>query len=196
MTNCAVLFARRTSVYKALGCDVYDEDRDARTFPGGKAVITHPPCRLWGSLRHCSKAPDSERQLAFFALRAVRAWGGVLEHPALSTFWLAAKLPRPGAGADRFGGWTLAVDQYWWGHRARKRTFLYIVGVAPSAVPGFPLVLGEASHTVGLWSGRDKRTCRPSIAKAEFEATPLQFACWLLELAARVRGGGQGRLVQ
>lgn len=48
----AVLFARQDSTYKALsGVDVYDIDRDARTFQGGMPVVAHPPCRAWGRLR-------------------------------------------------------------------------------------------------------------------------------------------------
>ncbi|WP_255347922.1 hypothetical protein [Xanthomonas sp. NCPPB 1128] len=39
MIQVAVLFARADSVYKTLpGCDVYDMERDARTFAGGMQV--------------------------------------------------------------------------------------------------------------------------------------------------------------
>lgn len=95
-----------------------------------------------------------------------------------------ADLPEPGA-QDGFGGWTLIIDQNWWGHRARKRTRLYIVGIRPSSLPDMPITLGEASHTVGLWSGRDRSRCRPSIAKHEYEHTPPALAAWLVELARR-----------
>ena len=48
----AVLCARHDSPYKAIPtCDVYDEARDARTFPGGVPVIAHPPCRGFGNFR-------------------------------------------------------------------------------------------------------------------------------------------------
>ena len=50
-----------------------------------------------------------------------------------------------------------------------------------------PLVLGEATHTVGLWSGRAKATCRPSIAKHEYEHTPPELAQWLVDLAERCK---------
>jgi len=183
----AVLFARQDSVYKTLpGCDVYDIDRDARTFPGGMPVVAHPPCRAWASLRHHAKPRDGEKDLAFFAVEAVRSNGGVLEHPWLSTLWKVAKLPEPGA-KDQYGGWTLPIDQNWWGHRARKRTRLYIVGVQAAGLPDMPLRLGEATHTVGLWSGRNRATCRPSIAKREYEHTPPDLARWLVELASRCR---------
>lgn len=181
----AVLFARQDSIYKQLpDTDVWDIDRDARNWSGGSSVVAHPPCRAWASLRHCAKPRAGEKDLAILAIQHVRRWGGVLEHPQLSTLWKVAGLPEPGQ-RDEFGGWTLIVDQHWFGHRARKRTRLYIVGCEPSDIPAMPLVLGEATHTVGLWSGRDKAKARPSISKPEFEATPPEFAAWLVELAKR-----------
>ena len=114
----------------------------------------------------------------------MREFGGVLEHPHRTTLWAAQKLPAIGA-RDAFGGFTLVIDQNWWGHRAQKRTRLYVVGCEPEKVPTMPLVLGKATHTVGLWSGRDKATCRPSIAKHEYESTPPELAAWLVDLAAR-----------
>lgn len=81
----------------------------------------------------------------------------------------------------------MTVDQHWWGHRAQKRTRLYIVGCDPAEIPIMPMVLGEATHTVGLWSGRNKATCRPSISKPEYEGTPPEFARWLVELARRCK---------
>lgn len=184
----AVLFARADSNYKQLpGVDVWDAERDARKWPGGCPVVAHPPCRAWASLRHCAKPRDGEKDLAHFAIAKVREWGGVLEHPQLSTLWKVAGLPEPGQ-RDEHGGWTLIVDQNWWGHRARKRTRLYICGIEARELPDMPMRLGEATHTVGLWSGRDKKRCRPSIAKREFESTPPELARWLVELAHRCKG--------
>jgi hypothetical protein len=116
----------------------------------------------------------------------VRRFGGVLEHPHKSLLWPECGLPA-GTAPDAWGGWTLTVDQHWWGHRAQKRTRLYIVGCAPADLPPFPLVLGEASHVVGLWSGRDRARCRPEISKREREATPEAFANWLVALAGSCR---------
>ena len=183
----AVLFACADSVYFGVeGCDVFTKDRDARSYAGGLPVVAHPPCRAWASLRHCAKPEPGEKDLAFFALETVRRNGGVLEHPQRTTFWQAAGLPDVGS-IDEYGGWTLIVDQNWWGHRAQKRTRLYICGISPRELPSMPLKLGRASHTVGLWSGRDKATCRPSIGKKEFEATPPHFAAWLVEVARRCK---------
>lgn len=76
MMDVAVLFARADSIYKTLpGCDVYDIDRDARTFPGGMPVVAHPPCRMWGKLRQFAKGRPDEKDLARFAVAMVRQWG-------------------------------------------------------------------------------------------------------------------------
>lgn len=180
----AVLFARKNSIYKTLpGVDVWDQQRDALNWPGGCPVVAHPPCRAWGQLRRWANPEPGEKRLALWAVEQLRRWGGVLEHPAQSTLWPVAGLPEPGH-IDAWGGWTLVIDQNWWGHRARKRTRLYIHGCAPSEIPDYPLRLGEATHTLGLGRNNCRRR-RPSITKIEREATPLDLAKWLVELAQR-----------
>lgn len=185
MSQVAVLFARRDSVYKSMpGCDVWDADRDARRWPGGAPVVAHPPCRGWGSLRKLAKPAPGETDLALLAVDQVRQWGGVLEHPRMSRLWPMAGLPAPGC-VDGFGGFTVGVDQYHWGHRAEKRTLLYVVGCRPGEVPPIPLVLGTAPRVVtnkhGLRSGMPGY--RPEITKSEREGTPPAFAAWLVDLA-------------
>lgn len=187
MKTVAVLFARSDSVYKTLpGLDVYDIERDARTWSGGCPVVAHPPCRAWGSLRHFAKPRPDEKDLAYFAVNAVRTHGGVLEHPLRSTLWGAAGLPRPGV-FDEFGGWSLPVWQSWFGHRADKATLLYIVGCRPTDLPLMPLRLGESSHVVSPSSrirlGHPRY--RPQLRKAEREHTPRPLALWLVEVARR-----------
>lgn len=184
----AVLFARGDSHYKAIpNCDVWDIERDARRWPGGAPVVAHPPCRAWGRLRHFARPREDEKALALFAVRKVREFGGVLEHPAQSTLWGAAGLPAAGE-VDEWGGWTLPITQSWFGHRAEKKTWLYIVGCAPAQIPDFPMVLGEATHTIsGSGRRRDgsRSKARPEVTKAEREHTPPQLAAWLVELAGR-----------
>jgi hypothetical protein len=190
MTTVAALFVRADSHYKTIaGVDAFDMARDARTYDGPWPVVAHPPCRAWASLRNHAKPRPDERNLARLAVALVREFGGVLEHPWRSTLWDAQSLPDVGQ-RDSYGGFTLVIDQNWWGHRAQKRTRLYVVGCKPAEVPPLPLVLGEATHTVGLWSGRDKATCRPSIAKHEYEHTPPELAEWLVSLA-RICGAPQ-----
>lgn len=176
----AVLFARCDSINKTLpGCDVWDADRNALNWPGGCPVVAHPPCRAWGQLRHFAKPFPGEKELAIWAVAAVRENGGVLEHPARSTLWREAELPEPGE-RDEWGGWTLSAPQFWWGHRANKSTRLYIVGCEPGDIPTVPLVLGESTCVVET---RKRLARRPSITRPEREATPRDFALWLVSLA-------------
>ena len=176
-----VLFARRDSIYRTMpGCDVFTLERDARTYAGSNAVIAHPPCRSWGRLRAFSKPQPGERALSLFAVDTVRRCGGVLEHPAHSSLWPTAHLPRPGA-TDAWGGWCLSIDQHWFGHRAAKATWLYIVGCRPSAIPPVPLRFEAITHLIGT----NRRTRRlPEVTKAEREHTPPALAQWLFELAS------------
>lgn len=178
----AVLFARADSVYKTLpDCDVYDIDRDARTYDGPWPVVAHPPCRAWGRLRTFANPRPDERNLARLAVALVREFGGVIEHPAGSTLWDHQRLPKPG-DRDPFGGWTLAAPQFWWGHRAEKATWFYIVGCPPADIPSLPLALGDAPCVV---QSRKRVDHRPHISKAEREHTPPELAAWLVELARR-----------
>lgn len=185
--KCAALFVMGDSYYKTIeGVDCFDLERDALTFTGACPVVAHPPCRAWSRLRHFAKPRPGERDLAFFALDRVRSNGGVLEHPSGSELWKVAGLPRPGTLArDSFGGWTLPVSQKWWGHRCEKRTWLYICGIDPGALPVMPFVLGEAERTCGLWSGRDRSIARKEVGKHERMASPPAFADWLVDLVAR-----------
>lgn len=196
MTPVAVLFARADSVYKTLpGCDVYDIERDARTWPGGAPVVAHPPCRAWGRFAHMAKPRPGERDLAPWAVEQVRTWGGVLEHPLGSRLWAELGLPAPGQ-RDGFGGFTVPICQHWFGHRAEKRTLLYVVGIEPRDLPDVHFKLGEASHVIAqgrqarpdLGRGRLKKGVpgwRPEVTPREREHTPEALAVWLVELARR-----------
>lgn len=171
----AVLFAKRRSVYFDLaGCDVWDEARDARLYSGSYPVVAHPPCRGWGRWRHRAKVRAGELDMGPFAVAAVRRCGGVLEHPQGSGLWRACGLPRPGEPPDLWGGWSLLVNQVDWGHRALKPTLLYVRGLDPGDLPVRPPP-GEPTTTVErMWRG-------------EREATPVDFANWLIQLAKSVR---------
>jgi hypothetical protein len=185
--NVAVLFARNDSYYKSIPvCDVWDIDRDARKWPGGAPVVAHPPCRAWASLRFHAKPREGEKQLAIDAVAHVRKFGGVLEHPHRSTLWPTAALPEPGE-RDQFGGFTLPIDQHWWGHRASKRTLLYVVGVDPRNVPTLPMVMTEPTHVIGDCGRASLGNKKPEISKAEREHTPPELARWLVDLAARCK---------
>jgi hypothetical protein len=170
-------------------CDVWDIDRDARRWPGGAPVVAHPPCRAWGKLRDKAKPRIDEKELALFAVDQVQSWGGVLEHPAQSSLWLYRCLPAPGQ-YDAFGGWTLPIVQSWFGHRAEKATWLYVVGVPMSKVPAMPLVLGRAPRVICQRTGKRKGMpgWRPEVTVDEREHTPPELAQWLVNLATRCGG--------
>jgi hypothetical protein len=166
------LFVREDSVYKGLDCNAWDRVRDARKWPGGSPIVAHPPCRAWGGLRAFSKAGPEEKALGPWAVDLVRFWGGVLEHPAKSSLWAFCGLPRPSQGRDSYGGFTLAVPQSWWGHRAEKWTWLYIVGLAQAELPEIPFSIGEATHVIASSKKRQALRLRPEVTKREREATP------------------------
>jgi hypothetical protein len=120
------------------------------------------------------------------ALAAVRRWGGVLEHPAYSMAWPAYDLLRPTRGAwqrELLGpGWVTECSQSAYGHRARKRTWLYYVGPPP------PL-LDWSDDAGSAWvSWGDHRTYpdAPRLSKREAKATPEPFRDLLLSLARSV----------
>ena len=171
----SVLFARSDSCYFDLVGDVWDAKRDARNYTASNPVVCHPPCRGWGRLRHWAKPRPDEKALALFAVEQVRRCGGVLEHPWGSTLWHAAGLPHPGK-VDAWGGWTLLVDQGWWGHAAPKPTYLYIVGCTRENVGELPVQLHRA----------EGRTL--NLSSADRERTPPSFARFLVQLAAKCAG--------
>jgi hypothetical protein len=183
----SILFAARNSVYKTIpGLDVWDEERDALNWPGGNPGIFHPPCRLWSRLAHMSTAPESEKELAFWSVEQVRKWGGVLEHPALSKLWDKARLPFP-ERRDQYG-FTILIDQFWFGHRARKPTLLYVCGTIKSNLPQTPLRLaGRYEDLHG--GGRNRKYVPGSRHSGIRSATPPEFAHWLIAVAERCSVG-------
>lgn len=136
----AALYVLKDGPYFGVeGIDPWDESRDARQYAGPWPVVAHPPCERWG--RYWSGGPSARvrRQLGddagcfAAALASVRQFGGVLEHPEASHAWgkFALRKPPHTGGwvrADNQGGWTCCVEQNWYGHRARKKTWLYAVG--------------------------------------------------------------------
>ncbi len=176
----AVLCAARRSVYKDIpGCDVYDIDRDARTFPGRMPVIAHPPCRFWSA--YCAhqaraKNPEAEKSLGIWCAFQVRQWGGVLEQPAHSRLWNACHLPKPNVtGRPNEDGFSIELPQYWFGDSREKSTWLYFKGILPSDLPPMPFRLKP--------DGGDRRIWQLMSSKNQREKTPTEFAKWLVDCA-------------
>jgi len=181
----SALYVRKDSIYKQLGIDCWDIDRDARNWPGGNPVIAHPPCRAWGSLSHMAKPREDEKELAIRAIRAIREFGGILEHPATSKLWAVLNLPAPGK-IDSFGGYTLCINQSWFGHKALKKTFLYIVGCSQQDLPPIPISFDAIQYTIASKiKKKSGRRVKKEVTKAEREQTPPTLAAWLIAVAEK-----------
>ncbi|MGH8236044.1 MAG: hypothetical protein ACREXP_03355, partial [Steroidobacteraceae bacterium] len=202
----AALFVETGGVYFGLpNVDPWDVTRDARTYDGPHRVIAHPPCQRWGRFWHGSTRKPHQFKLGDddgcfeAALRAVRNYGGVLEHPADSHAWSHFGLNRPERGA----GWTPAersyhlypigytcyVEQGHYGHMSRKPTWLYAVGVKLPELNWtrgeqrlHPVALAkhgyEKARRIGMCAmvgGKDKTKIR--------NATPIAFREVLLAMA-------------
>jgi hypothetical protein len=174
----AVLFARSDSDYKNYpDFEVYDIERDARQFCKKMPVLAHPPCRAWGQLSHMANPREGEKQLAYLALAQVRLNGGVLEHPASSRFFKEAELPI-GMFTDEFGGFTVQIDQFDFGHVAHKATKLYICGIDPSLLPELPPK--NTATTDRSICGNVKGTKRCTQYQREY--TPPLLIAWLKQI--------------
>lgn len=191
----AALYVQKGGAYNGPpDVDPWDEERDARKYPGPHPVVAHPPCARWCRLaglveaRYGSRFRRGQDDGCFeAALLAVRTWGGVLEHPAQSAAWPAFDLPRPVRGAwvrGLCGGWATEVAQSAYGHRARKLTWLYYFGAAPPPRLDWRLV----PHTARLSYLQNRGRNRVEFMhKRERSATPLPFRDLLLDIARSCR---------
>lgn len=204
MKTVAALYIDPRGPYpKIPGVDCWDESRDARKYAGPYPVVAHPPCGPWGRLRHLYRG--TEHDCAVRVVEQVRAFGGVLEHPAGSKLWGGSRcgkspdapkpyLPMPPDSPDEFGGYTILIDQCEWGHVARKRTWLYLVGVPRSALEPPPFPGRKPTHRIGSTTvGRlDGSRYRPasnlkSASSEQRRRTPPLFAEYLVRLARSVQ---------
>ena len=110
--------------------------RDARHYDGPWPVVAHPPCNRWGSFARVESSKrfkiGADDGCFECALRAVRKWGGVIEHPAASLAWSHFKLSRPAVhrvtSRDPSGGFSFFVNQSQYGHLCQKPTWVYVCG--------------------------------------------------------------------
>jgi len=193
MTTIAALFVETNGIYFGLpNVDPWDVRRDARLYAGTHPVVAHPPCDRW-----CQMAPVNQARYGHLvgddggsfaaALEAVRRWGGILEHPAISLAWPAFDLPRPpsaGGWVRGFcGGWSAHVEQRHYGHRARKATWLYAFRV------DLPELRWGKGAVPEAWISSDRPRAElaaagiDQLSKREAKATPLPFRDLLLSIA-------------
>jgi hypothetical protein len=201
----AALYVETGGCYFGLpGVHAWDQAADARRYPGPWPVVAHPPCERWGRFWHGSPRKPHQFKLGddggcfSAALASVRAWGGVLEHPADSKAWDWFRLnkpPRSGGWvrADWGGGWTCYVEQGFYGHAARKATWLYACRVElpslrwgqgeqrldPKMVERHGYEYARRKGLVSMIGGKRKKQIR--------NATPPEFRDLLLSIAATAR---------
>lgn len=187
----AALYVATNGIYFGLpDVDPWDAPRDARNYAGPYPVVAHPPCDRW-----CQMAPVNQARYGHkvgedggcfaSALAAVRRWGGVLEHPAVTLAWPAHGLQKPPSAGGWLktlcGGWVAHVEQRHYGHRARKATWLYAYGVEP-----LPLKWGRGPAPEA-WISADRPRAElqhvRQLSKKEAKATPIAFRDLLLSIA-------------
>lgn len=203
----AALYVETDGAYFGLpGVDPWDEKRDARKYDGPYPVVAHPPCQRWGRFWHGSTRKPHQFKLGDdggcfdAALKSLRRFGGVLEHPADSHAWAAFGLNKP----PRSGGWIYAGQGFWtccvyqgqYGHLAGKPTWLLACGMQRYELPELrwgkteqrihPRALElhgyEKARRIGMMAmvgGKDKTRIR--------NATPPEFRAVLLSIARSAR---------
>jgi len=198
----AALFVEQGGCYFGLeGIEPWDKERDARLYAGPHPVVAHPPCERWGrywnggpSARVPRKLGDDDGCFAS-ALASVRRWGGVLEHPEGSHAWRRFDIVAP----PREGGWvpadifhpgahTCCVEQGWYGHRARKATWLYASDVdlpelSLGRAPGAFNRLDEGFHSSEERRRAIKTGVCHRLSKKQRAATPEPFRDLLISIA-------------
>ena len=209
MTRVAALYVETGGVYFGLDdVDPWDATRDARLYDGPWPVVAHPPCERW-----CRFAPGIQTRFGHkvgddggcfeAALAAVRAYGGVLEHPAYSLAWAAFDLPRPvssvGWSCSLLGdpGASCYIEQDGYGHDMKKATWLYAV------LPTYPQLLWKRRSDSELgryrWSRvryagdaererRDRNTGRTTPAFRDELLAMARSAAKAPELTGTIRG--------
>lgn len=197
----AALYVQEDGCYAGVpGVEAWPESRDARAYAGPWPVVAHPPCERYG--RYWSGGPSAKVRRVMgddggcfaAALAAVRAWGGVLEHPEGSHAWRLFGMvtpPRDGRWVSAgLGdpGWTCCVEQGAYGHKARKATWLYAVGVALPELawgraPGDFVRLEDGFHSVEERARAIKTGACQRLSKRQRVATPLPFRDLLLSIA-------------
>ena len=191
----AALFVRADSAYKdRKSFDCWDADRDATNFKDDVPVVCHPPCRAWGRLSHmATNVREGEKELALLSIDIVRKNGGILEHPSGSRLF-SKYIPDADAFPDEFGGFTVLIDQYDFGHVAHKPTKLYFWGINKGQLPRMPLsgelIPDDERPPLRSMTGQVKGTIRATQYEREYTPDALidYFESVLQIIAGNKRG--------
>ena len=189
MSTVAALFVERGGVYWNLpDVDPWDEARDARLYEGPHPVVAHPPCDRWHQLsavnhKRWGFTINEDGGCFAAALRAVRQFGGVLEHPAETRAFKFHGIPEPIAETWQrtiAGDWVTEIWQSAYGHRARKRTWLLYHG--DRLPPPLKWVRLSGEFQIGNFD-----PVKPRLPRGECDATPEPFRDLLLSIARTAR---------
>jgi hypothetical protein len=197
----AALYVETNGCYFGLpNVDPWDEPGDARLYNGPYPVVAHPPCQRCGRFWHGSTSKPHQFKLGDdggcfeAALKSVRYYSGVLEHPCDSHAWKFYGLTPP----KRFKGWLPAGDNIGWtcyveqghyGHISRKPTWLYVVGcklpildftkgeqrLHPVALKRYGYEKARRIGITAMVGGKNKTRIR--------NATPIEFRDILISIA-------------
>lgn len=202
MGKIAALFVEKNGVYfNHPLIDPWDVERNAFLYRGPEKVIAHPPCKRWG--KYWSGGPSAkikrlkgdDGNCFAHALWCVRTFGGIIEHPEGSWAWEWFGLRKPSRTskwirADNFGGLTCSVEQGHYGHRARKATWLYMVGCWPIDL-AWGVAHGKMPLEESFRSSRDRKHYRSIEVKPRLRvtaqerlATPVQFRDLLIQIVS------------
>lgn len=210
----AALYVEPRGPYSKIdGIDLWDAKRDARLYRGPYPVVAHPPCARWCRLAGLVEARWGHKRgedggTFEAALKAVRTWGGVLEHPAYSDAWNVFDLPTPpwvGWQRGLCGGWSCHVAQGRYGHAAKKPTWLYAFGVPMAALPqlSWGREADQRSTALVSWCGNHTKSrqtnrygeyarLRDRVGKKAAQHTPDEFRDILVAMARMVDFGACG----
>ena len=200
----AALFVLERGPYFGIkNVEPWDINRDARKYSGPHPFVAHPPCERWG--RYWSGGPSvkvkrklgDDKGCFESALNSVRKYGGVLEHPEASHAFKKFRLGKPPSEggwvlSDDFMGWICCVEQGWYGHRARKATWLYAVDIElPSLkwgrAPGDFVRLDAGFHSIEERRRAIRTGACQRLSKRQRALTPDLFRDLLLKMA-RTKG--------
>lgn len=164
--------------------------RDARHYDGPYPVVAHPPCSRWGSMAHWNYHPVKRRigddgGCFECALKNVRKWGGVIEHPAATRAWRRYGLAKPRVHyitpRDLSGGFSFFVNQSQYGHLSQKPSWIYVCGYRGDFEEDFYVPQGKKRVQYGIGCDHDHIPLPGKFKKK----TPELFADLLVSIAKR-----------
>jgi hypothetical protein len=137
--------------------------------------------KRWGGEHN---KPGNDQGCFESALKSVRKFYGVLEHPAFSKAWDKFNIPRPKQiGWNELGNeeFMCEVWQNAYGHKARKRTWIFVKSKSKPQELFWDRLPG--THQIGFYDQRGKNKNKPTLSGKRASETPELFKKVLIEIA-------------